>query len=719
MNLLHPGMALAALAAVSVPIVIHLLLRRRRRVIQWAAMDLLKRAMQRDRRRQRVERWLLLAARCLLIAIAGIALAQPFVKSSEAFGGSVRTVWLVIDDGVASAERLPDGSTALERSTAEGRRMLESLGAADRVGVISAAAPVRRLVDPPTADKTRLDSLLSQMSPADTGSDLSAAIRSAAEAARESEEAGEIVLLSGFRRGSLDPSSMAPSVDAEVNARWTLSALEPLSGFPSNAWMTRAEAIRTGEESGMEGDRTVRVQIERRSEALPRSVRRVTSAGPAAGAADIALDAGERRGGADLRLRRDGADAEESGAASISLELDHDAQPRDDRLFAVLPSEHPARVVVLDRRGGSVRDLERLGSGVWMARALDPGKSGALQVDEVDPGSLDRAMLKGADAAIVARPDLVTADGWKMLREFVAAGAALLVTPSPDDSGQRWTESFRSSLAPSWTIDPEVEGAVTAWRLAPQQPSSATLRQLGSEISVLAAPVSVSRRIRIAAPPTDAEAALVFDDSTPMLLCGRPGGASRGWVALLACAPELSWTDLPVRPLMVPLLQEVVRQGRALATMDAGNLVGAPASLPRGAAALEIVPPAGSEGAPRGTAILPAGADGRTRDPVLAPGLHRALDDSGRPIGTVAVNVDPARASIEPNDPGAVLAWLERSGSWRWRGDGSTEGEGASASADAEASWSIWLLGAAVALALLETIMARLLSRSDATERGA
>ena len=38
-------------------------------------------------------------------------------------------------------------------------------------------------------------------------------------------------------------------------------------------------------------------------------------------------------------------------------------------------------------------------------------------------------------------------------------------------------------------------------------------------------------------------------------------GLSRGLVAYLAVAPELSWTSLPSKPLMVPLFHELIRQG--------------------------------------------------------------------------------------------------------------------------------------------------------------
>ena len=42
---------------------------------------------------------------------------------------------------------------------------------------------------------------------------------------------------------------------------------------------------------------------------------------------------------------------------------------------------------------------------------------------------------------------------------------------------------------------------------------------------------------------------------------GADRGVERGLVIAFCAAPELSWTNLPVKPLMVPLFQEIVRAG--------------------------------------------------------------------------------------------------------------------------------------------------------------
>src|SRR6266702_3823612 len=67
---------LTAGAAVSVPIIIHLLNRRRFRVVTWAAMRFLLAAQRKNARRMRLEQLLLLAIRSLLLLLLVLALAS-------------------------------------------------------------------------------------------------------------------------------------------------------------------------------------------------------------------------------------------------------------------------------------------------------------------------------------------------------------------------------------------------------------------------------------------------------------------------------------------------------------------------------------------------------------------------------------------------------------------------------------------------------------------
>ena len=75
-----PGLFVGGLGAAVAPVLIHLLARRRFKRIRWAAIDFLLQAERRNKRRLRMEEWLLLALRCLAMILIGMTLARPFVS---------------------------------------------------------------------------------------------------------------------------------------------------------------------------------------------------------------------------------------------------------------------------------------------------------------------------------------------------------------------------------------------------------------------------------------------------------------------------------------------------------------------------------------------------------------------------------------------------------------------------------------------------------------
>src|SRR5947209_19116399 len=72
-----PLIALAVAAgAASLPVIIHLLNRKRFRVVTWAAMRFLLAAQRKNTRRMRLEQLLLLAVRTLLVLLLVLAMAS-------------------------------------------------------------------------------------------------------------------------------------------------------------------------------------------------------------------------------------------------------------------------------------------------------------------------------------------------------------------------------------------------------------------------------------------------------------------------------------------------------------------------------------------------------------------------------------------------------------------------------------------------------------------
>src|SRR6185369_13315360 len=97
----NPGFLAVAAALVSAPIIIHLINRMRYKRLRWAAMEFLLKAQKRMRRRLIIEQLILLALRCLLVALVGLLVAR-FVGFGWADIGGKDALHLVLLDDTLS-----------------------------------------------------------------------------------------------------------------------------------------------------------------------------------------------------------------------------------------------------------------------------------------------------------------------------------------------------------------------------------------------------------------------------------------------------------------------------------------------------------------------------------------------------------------------------------------------------------------------------------------
>src|SRR5258708_19690636 len=79
MSLLTPAFLLG-LSAIAIPVLIHLIQRERKRVVQFPSLMFLQRIPYQSVRRRRIRHWLLLAMRAAALALIVLAFARPFLQ---------------------------------------------------------------------------------------------------------------------------------------------------------------------------------------------------------------------------------------------------------------------------------------------------------------------------------------------------------------------------------------------------------------------------------------------------------------------------------------------------------------------------------------------------------------------------------------------------------------------------------------------------------------
>ena len=316
---------------------------------------------------------------------------------------------------------------------------------------------------------------------------------------------------------------------------------------------------------------------------------------------------------------------------------------------------------------------------------------------------------------MIAEPQLLTVGQWTMLASFVARGGMVAVLPAAGERVQAWTGQLATTFAIPWKMGIEARERAQPTALAGEQPGSSYLAALSGELPQLAPAVDVFRSVDVDTSVDPGAVQLTLQDGTAFLLSWRPANA-RGTVMLFTSAIDLGWTTLPLKPLMVPLWQEMVAEGRRRASTAQVASVGSQPEIDRqGVVELRPVSPDGAS--MPGVRTVPVGAGGRTSMPLERGGLLEMLDSGGRPQGMLAAVIDGSVTSVAPTDQERVRGWLASAGTFTWVGDtGSTTGSGESAAtapvARSNGSLAPALFAAALLLAVVEAFLARRFSHA-------
>jgi hypothetical protein len=717
---------LAGLAAVALPVIIHLLSKRRDPVIDWGAMQFLDFGP-RSRRRINLADTLLMLARMALIGLVALALTRPFWKpdarageaSTASAAGVRRDVVLILDGSTSMGRRVGD-ATPRDRAIAWAKTFVAGLGPGDSVALLVAKDRVRSLVDPPSFDKAKVAEALAKFPPAGGSSDLSAAV---GEAFRILEKPGnparDVILLSDGQRFAWRPGEPA---------RWGL--LRELRGrltVPPRIWSldfgkAGREAVETGADGSVVALETSRAAL---VPGLPMTVTAtVANAGPGPLSRPIELLVDGRvapgtgqvvgpipaggRSNATFRLTLDDPGGHLLTARLVPAD---DPLPGDDELSRPVEVASALPALLVDGEPGR----EPLGGETDFLRiALAPRGDDAptVKATVVDAVAFTPDAFKGQRVIVLANFDRLAPATLDALGEFVSAGGGLLIAP-----GDRTDPKFAGDAA--WlpaaigATKGEVSRRQAVAHPAPRTFQGAALGPLGQGDSPALAEADLFA-YRVLAPRAGSIVLARLDTGDPWIV-ERPHG--RGRVLLLASAVDAEAGTLPVNPDFVPLAHELILGLGAGSTAPSAVRPGEPIvfDLPG------LAVPAGTTLpllTPDGTTIrIPATRSGestRVRVPDTSEaGVYRLTKPN--PPGGFAyaqVSSDPREADPTPLDP-AEASRLSEGWPLAFEGDPSALPTRI-ATGDASPRREVWrwLIFAALGGLCLEVWMTRRMART-------
>ena len=602
MSFLNP-ILLSALALASVPVIIHLLNRRRFRLVEWAPMKYLKLTIKTNRRRMRLEQLILLALRTLVVVLLVLAVARPVISSGGLagwLGAKGRTSRLLVIDDSLSTGYLTDGRSAFDAAKEVADELLKSVGAQDAVTAVVTSAPDAPLArEAQMADRSGVLGAVAQLRPADTRNDWPATFKAIDDhLAAATFPSKEVVIITDLRKGGWDAGV------TEVANRWDkqgvkVRVVDVGSRVTHNA---SVPAFEMEDAVALPGGPVSLKAVVRNDLPTPMNAAQalLTVGGQARPVTLPDLEPGKS---AEVPLSVSFASA---GAQPVQVQIPADALPADDVRWIGLNVRANLNLTLVDGEPGA-RPFE--GEVDFLHLAFTIGNV-PWQVKAQPEAEWSLTRPAATDVLVLANVPNTSQEQVAFLEQLVASGTGLMVFCGDAMDVAAWNERlFRNGagLLPA-RLDGVTDGDEPVTGLVLERAEDSPLDALGRIAPAALARVSAKKHMIATVPSTATENVRVLArwndaEGRPAVIEKRFG---RGRVLLWTVTADRAWSDWPIDPTYVLAARSaataVARPDPGDATVTAGQPIRYP--LPEGATAVEpkITPPGATEAEP--TAVV-------------------------------------------------------------------------------------------------------------------
>ena len=529
MGLTSPWL-LFGLAALAVPVLVHLVQREETSGRVFPSLMFVRRIPFELRRRRRIRDRALLALRCIALAALVLAFTGPFLNNEPAqhAGATIdRDRVLLLDRSYSMSH-----PRRWERAVEEIRDRIESLGSGERAALV-AFDDTPRVVAELTADRPLLRASLARTKPGDGRTGLAAAFGVAERIlARSGAKRRDVVIVSDLQRSALNESGALPLGEgvgleiAQVSGRVGANAtvIDARLAPRRDAGVEDALVVRVRNTGDAPLD-DARLQLE--VDGLRTETRALT------------LVAGEERALAfPLVLAAD-------HPTRVSLQVGPDSLAADDHFHAVLAPRRPVNVALIEA------GRPRAHQGVFMEEALRLASAPAFEVRRMRMEDIDRPRLDSIDVLIFDDVLITPAFSLEFLADFIARGGGVLIMVGPA-AGAAWPGGTHG-------LFPGTLGAMTTrdgagGRLEVTAVDHPLWAAAGLERGKALSSARISAARSLVPNPGDRVLARL-DDGAPLLV-ERITGV--GKVLVLVTTADSRWGTLALEPGFVPFAHAAV-----------------------------------------------------------------------------------------------------------------------------------------------------------------
>ena len=589
---------LAGLALAFLPPLIHLISKRRARRVRFGAIDFVLRSQKRTTRSLRIRQLVLLCLRTLLIVCVVLAIARPVFREKPAEFPELPplAVVFVLDESASMLTTL-DGKSAAEHALSQVKEAVTRLPDDVRVALLGCGEPMRELVPVPTFDREPLLSVLGKWRPGYGRSNLRACVQRAADWL-------ENVAGKGERRVSVFSDLAAHAFTGEENAQapagMVVEWVRVLEDEPPPNLGLSAPALERLPRVGNDAVTIEFVVSQFGGVAADQPVDLIVD-GRAMARLSVPMSPETRF---TRSFTHDFGDAKKNKTQNpeVVLALADDALAVDNQVRIPVELPPPVRVLLVDGEPHAIPFQDEV---FYLRSALRQAKKtlSQMRIEVISPGQLNASMVADARVVVLANVSELSDSVASALQQFVRAGGGLLITAGQQLNVDAYNHGLREILpgrlrgakGQALLDNVEVQVALGLGDFAQEHPIFRGIARVDSQ------GLPGLRRVQthsvfLLEPEADAprEVLMRFTNETPAMVERR---VDAGRVIFLATSVDREWTDLPIRPGYLPLMQQTVLYlagsldaagPRFLRVGEARELV-----LPRGAERMEVLAPDG------------------------------------------------------------------------------------------------------------------------------
>ena len=526
-------------AVAIVPVMLHLLHRKRPHPVDFAAVRFLSEAMAKSLRSRRVTQCVTLLMRVLIILLLALAFSRPVIKFGGLTLGRQRNLLIVLDSS-ASMQALRGDRTLFEDGRDWAAKLIASLDNGDKVALITPGSPEEQIVYPPVSDHASVLAALRELRPGFGHADIVAPLASIFSK-KEAELRGiEIHVFSDFQKGSWPQAPAKALADkiSEFNALLFLNNCGTItSGDTSIDGATFAPPAIVDANSV-----TAHVAFSANSQFSGANCLHIENNGAEINSAAVEPQPCER---ATVSISADTGGAEQQMCGTIRCE--DDAYPLNNSFFYSLQRVKGIPVAIVN--GTSARD------SFFLKHALNPGGRAVslLEPFEVDWSTFVATEISKAAMVFVCNPPSLDDAAVSRIEALIAAGKDIVLFPG---GANGLTQETLRKIKLLSQIQARLDDSPEARRLEIRQPK-ATI-QFSKRISeMLPPPWSFPSRccLEFTMPMGGCENLLETDKGSFLIAAKQDAGTL--W--LFATAANRDWSDWPVTPSFLVCMQEIAR----------------------------------------------------------------------------------------------------------------------------------------------------------------